>query len=113
MRGTIEKFLESCWKERKEAYLKLVETASLSALLVMVADKLQNSRALLQRLKLEGAEGWGHPSREEKMWYFQSLVEAMRYHLTQLEQETTHPTLVRIRLLIEECAEVVAALTRH
>jgi len=30
-----------------------------------------------------------------------------------LEQETTHPTLVSLRLLIEEYAEVVAALTRH
>ncbi len=108
-----ETFPKPPWRERKEAYLKLVETASVPALLVMVADKLQNSRALLRRLKLEGAEGWGHPSREEKLWYTQSLVEAMRHRLTQLEQETNHPTLVSLRLLIDEYAEVVAALTHY
>ncbi len=101
------------WRERKEAYLKLVETASLPALLVIVADKLQNSRALLRRLKLEGAEGWGSPSRKEKLWYMHNLLEAMRHRLTRLEQETDHPTLVSVRLLIDEYAEVVATLTRY
>jgi hypothetical protein len=101
------------WRERKEAYLKLVETASLPALLVIVADKLQNSRALLRRLKLEGAEGWGSPSRKEKLWYIHNLLEAMRHRLTRLEQETDHPTLVSVRLLIDEYAEVVATLTRY
>jgi (p)ppGpp synthase/HD superfamily hydrolase len=101
------------WRERKEAYLKLVETASLPALLVIVADKLQNSRALLRRLKLEGAEGWGSPSRKEKLWYMHNLLEAMRHRLTRLEQETDHPTLVSVRLLIDEYTEVVATLTRY
>ncbi len=94
-----ETFPKPPWRERKEAHLKLVETASVSALLVIVADKLQNSRALLRRLKLEGAEGWGHPSREEKVWYFQSLAEALPRRLTQLEQETTHPTLVSLETI--------------
>jgi (p)ppGpp synthase/HD superfamily hydrolase len=101
------------WRERKDAYLKLVETASISALLVIVADKLQNSRALLRRLKLQGVEGWGSPSREEKLWYLQSLIETMRHRLTQLEQETNHLTLVSIRLLIDEYAEVVVALNYY
>ncbi len=101
------------WRERKDVYLKLVEIASIPALLVIVADKLQNSRALLRRLKLQGVEGWGSPSREEKVWYFQSLAEVMSRRLIQLEQETDHLTLVSIRLLIDEYAEVVAALTRY
>ncbi len=46
------------------------------------------------------------------MWYLQRLVEALRRRLSQLEEETDHPTLVSMRLLIEEYAEVVAALTR-
>jgi len=79
----------------------------------MVADKLQNGRALLRRLKLEGAEGWGNPSREEKLWYTQSLLGAMRRCLRQLEQEADHPTLVSLSLLIDEYAEVVAALTHY
>lgn len=101
------------WRERKETYLKLVEAASLPALLVMVADKLQNSRALLRRLKLEGSEGWGYPGREEKLWYFQSLVETMRQRLTQLEQETHHPMIVSLRLLIDEYSEIVAAMKHY
>jgi GTP pyrophosphokinase len=108
-----ETFPKPPWRERKTTYLNLVETASLPVLLVIVADKLQNSRALLRRLKLEGAEGWGHPGREEKVWYLHSLVEALRRRLTQLEQETNSPMLVSLHLLIEEYAEVVAELTRH
>ena len=41
------------------------------------------------------------------------LTEAMQRRLTQLERETNHPTLVSIRLLIEEYAELVATLTRY
>jgi (p)ppGpp synthase/HD superfamily hydrolase len=108
-----ETFPKPPWRERKETYLNLVATASLPVLLVIVADKLQNSRALLRRLKLEGAEGWGNPSREEKVWYLHSLVEALRRRLTQLDQQTNSPMLVSLHLLIEEYAEVVAELTRH
>jgi (p)ppGpp synthase/HD superfamily hydrolase len=108
-----ETFPKPPWRERKEAYLNLVATASLPALLVIVADKLQNSRALLRRLKLEGAEGWGNPSREEKVWYLHSLVEALCRRLTQLDQQTNSPMLVSLHLLIEEYAEVVAELTHH
>jgi (p)ppGpp synthase/HD superfamily hydrolase len=108
-----ETFPKPPWRERKEVYLNLVATASLPVLLVIIADKLQNSRALLRRLKLEGAEGWGNPSREEKVWYLHSLVEALRRRLTQLDQQTNSPMLVSLHLLIEEYAEVVAELTRH
>jgi (p)ppGpp synthase/HD superfamily hydrolase len=106
-----EQFARLPWRQRKEGYLTLVETASVHTLLVMVADKLQNSRALLRRLKLEGEQGWGHPCREEKVWYLQCLLQAMRHRLAQLQQETQHPTLVSLALLIEEYAEVVAAVT--
>ena len=108
-----ETFPKPPWSERKAAYLSLMDAASLQVLLVIVADKLQNSRALLRRLKLEGAEGWGHPSREEKVEYLDSLVKALRHRLTQLDQETNSPILVSLHLLIEEYAEVVAELTRH
>jgi (p)ppGpp synthase/HD superfamily hydrolase len=106
-----ETFPKPPWRERKETYLKQVETASVPALLIMVADKLQNGRALLRRLKLRGAEGWGSPSREEKVWYLHRLVEAMQRRLAQLERETNHPTLVSVRLLIVEYAELVETLT--
>ncbi len=108
-----ETFPKPPWRERKVTYLKLIEAASISALLVIVADKLQNGRALLRRLKLEGAEGWGHPSREEKLWYFNGLLMAMQGHLGHLEQESDHPTLISLGLLINEYSELVVALALH
>ncbi len=108
-----ETFPKPPWRERKETYLSLIKTASLPALLVIVADKLQNGRALLRRLKLEGAKGWGHPGREEKLWYFNSLVTAMRGRLDQLEQENDHPMLISLNLLIDEYSELVVAFALH
>ncbi len=57
-----ETFPKPSWRERKAAYLKQVEAASVAALLVMVADKLQNSRALLRRLTLQAQRGGGVPA---------------------------------------------------
>lgn len=101
------------WRERKLAYLKLIETASVHVLLVIVADKLQNGRALLRRLRLEGAEGWGYPGREEKLWYMQNLLHAIRHRLKQLEQETQHATLVSLSLLVDEYTDIVANLHHY
>jgi len=52
-----ETFPKPPWRERKAAYLKLVEAASVPSLLMMVADTLQHSRALLRRLHLQGTRG--------------------------------------------------------
>ena len=108
-----ETFPRPPWSERKAVYLNLIATASLPVLLVMVADKLQNGRALLRRIKLEGAKRWGHPSREEKLAYFNGIVEAMHRRLAQLEQESNSSRLLSLQLLIEEYASVVAELAHQ
>jgi (p)ppGpp synthase/HD superfamily hydrolase len=108
-----ETFPRPPWQERKLTYLSLIERASLPVMLVIVADKLQNSRALLRRLKVEGAQGWGHPGREEKLWYFHNLVDAMRRRLKQLEAETNSPVLLSLHVLLNEYAEVIAALAHY
>ena len=108
-----ETFPKPPWRERKEAYLKQVAAASVPVLLIMIADKLQNGRSLLRRLKLQGAAGWEKPSREEKLWYLQRLVEVLHIRLIQLEQEEDHLMLVSIRLLLEEYTEVVTTLARY
>lgn len=99
-------FPKSPWQERKKAYVNQVETVLLPTLLVIVADKLQNSRASLRRLKYQGAERCGNTGLEEKLRFKQSLLEAMCYRLTHLERETDHPMLVSLHLLIDEYAEV-------
>ncbi len=67
------------WRERKAAYLKLVEAASVPALLIMVADTLQHSRALLRRLHLQGTRGGEVPAERKscglpKAWSRPSVV---------------------------------------
>ena len=45
VRSESETFPKPPWRERKETYIKQVETASVPVLLIMVADKLQNGRS--------------------------------------------------------------------
>jgi len=76
-----------------------------------VADKLQNSRTLLRRLTWQAQRGGGVPAARKRCgisntWSKHSVVVSRH-----LEEETDHPMLVSMRLLIEEYAEVVAALT--
>ena len=107
-------FPKPSWKERKRTYIKRVGAASAHALLVIVADKLQNSKVLLRRLKLQGAKGWGKPGREEKLWFKRSLLDIMRVRLSQLEQQMAeHPLLLNLRMLIDEYGEVVEALASY
>ena len=93
------------WKERKQAYLQQISTASLPALLVMAADKLQNSRVLVRRLKLQGSQGWGRADRESKLWFKQHLLHTMVDRLGQLEHEPNQAMVIGTRLLLAEYAE--------
>lgn len=98
------------WKERKQAYLRQINTASLPALLVMAADKLQNSRVLVRRLKLQGSTGWGRADRESKLWFKQYLLQAMTDRLGQLKHEQNQAMVMGTRLLLAEYAETVQVL---
>ena len=98
------------WKERKQAYLQQISTASLPALLVMAADKLQNSRVLVRRLKLQGSQGWGRADRESKLWFKQHLLHTMVDRLGQLEHEPNQAMVMGTRLLLAEYAETVQVL---
>lgn len=68
------------WKERKLAYLKyLKSTTDLSILKVSNADKLHNARTILSDLNdpTIGSAVWNKfkASKEETLWYYQSLAE--------------------------------------
>ncbi len=101
------------WKERKQADLKQISTASLPALLVMAADKLQNSRVLVRRLKLQGSKGWGRADRESKLWFKQHLLHTMADRLRQLEHEKNQAMVMGTRLLLGEYAETVKVLMSY
>jgi GTP pyrophosphokinase len=64
------------WKERKEAYLQHLESASPSVLLVSMCDKLHNLRSLLLGLRREGASAWRifKGGKEGTLWYYRAIL---------------------------------------
>ena len=59
------------WKERKENYLANLEKASDDAVLIAVADKIDNIESKLEAFKKEGViylKSWKQP-QEEYLWF--------------------------------------------
>ncbi|MFS8855556.1 HD domain-containing protein [Synechococcus sp. H55.7] len=67
------------WKERKVAYLKHLESADASVLLVAAADKLHNVRCILRDFRQLGDQLWERFSggKEGSLWYYRSLAEIL------------------------------------
>lgn len=69
------------WRERKEAYIAHIATASPSVLLVSACDKLYNARSILADYRVTGEEIWERLKGGKKdgtLWYYQALVEAYK-----------------------------------
>ena len=68
------------WHQRKEAYIAHIPTASVSVRLVSAADKLHNSRSILNDYRVLGESVWKRfkGGKEGTLWYYRSLVEAFR-----------------------------------
>jgi (p)ppGpp synthase/HD superfamily hydrolase len=65
------------WKQRKQAYIDHVGDASAGAVLVSLADKLDNARAIVRDLRREGDGLWERFSVNdpgEHLWYYRSLL---------------------------------------
>jgi hypothetical protein len=67
------------WRQRKERYLEALDDASSSALLVSLADKAYNARAILSDLRAIGPAVFDRfnadaPKPQSVLWYYQSLV---------------------------------------
>ncbi len=87
------------WRQRKEAYIAHLATASHSVLLVSAADKLYNTRSILKDYRIVGESVWERfqgGGKEGTLWYYRSLVIAFY-------QTGTTP-------LIEELERVVSEL---
>ena len=65
------------WRERKEKYLAHLRNANKDALIVAVADKLHNARAILTDYREQGEDVWTrfNAARDEQLWYYRALVE--------------------------------------
>ncbi len=71
------------WEERKKAYLARLRTEPEDVLVISVADKLYNARAILDDLKEIGPTVWDRFKRgpKEQLWYFHSLLEVFEPRL--------------------------------
>lgn len=66
------------WRQRKQAYIAHLATASPSVLLISAADKLHNARSILQDYRLLGESLWSRfqGGKDGTLWYYQTLINA-------------------------------------
>ena len=69
------------WRERKQRYIDHLPEASDGAILVSLADKLHNARALLRDYRDVGEQLWTRFNQQDPrqhLWYYQSLLEVYK-----------------------------------
>ncbi|MBX9745671.1 MAG: HD domain-containing protein [Hyphomonadaceae bacterium] len=68
------------WRERKEAYLAALPKKASASLLVSLADKVHNSRAIAADYRTYGEAIWTrfNGGREGTIWYYRRLGEIFR-----------------------------------
>ncbi|MBE9125421.1 MULTISPECIES: HD domain-containing protein [unclassified Coleofasciculus] len=87
---TVTEIVEGCtdsdttpkppWRQRKEAYIAHIPTASASVCLVSAADKLHNVRSILKDYRQSGEDLWQRfkGGKDGTLWYYRALVRAFR-----------------------------------
>jgi (p)ppGpp synthase/HD superfamily hydrolase len=65
------------WRQRKEAYLAHLKTASASVRLVSMADKLYNAQSILKDYRVIGDDLWDRfkGKKDGTIWYYKSLIQ--------------------------------------
>ncbi|TAF07552.1 MAG: bifunctional (p)ppGpp synthetase/guanosine-3',5'-bis(diphosphate) 3'-pyrophosphohydrolase [Nostocales cyanobacterium] len=68
------------WKQRKEAYITHISTASTSVLLVSASDKLHNARSILKDYRIIGDGVWQRfqGGKNGTLWYYRALADAFQ-----------------------------------
>jgi (p)ppGpp synthase/HD superfamily hydrolase len=95
---------KSPWRQRKEAYIAHILTASGSVRLVSAADKLYNARSILKDYRQLGDRVWERfkGKKDGTLWYYNSLVEAFRQaELTPIVEELAR-TVLELNQLSED-----------
>jgi (p)ppGpp synthase/HD superfamily hydrolase len=91
------------WRKRKEDYIRSLDTASGGALLVSVADKLDNTRSMLRGYRLRGGQQWSRTGKsvDDVRWYYGTLAERLcALHPGPLADELVR-TVAELRRLID------------
>ncbi len=70
------------WRQRKEAYLAHLQTASSSVRLIAACDKLDNVRSLIAGYRQLGESLWERfrGGRDGTLWYHRRVVEILKEH---------------------------------
>lgn len=96
------------WRDRKERYIAHLRGASDDAVLVSLADKVDNARAILRDLRLHGDYLWQRfnvKDPQQHLWYYRSLLEVF--------EERTHSWLVdELRYTVEQIAALAGPTVR-
>lgn len=79
-----EQGIKPPWEERKEKYLRHLDTASSDVLLVSCCDKLHNARAIVSDQHRIGNSIFERfkPSKEQTLWYYNALSKVFLRHKT-------------------------------
>jgi (p)ppGpp synthase/HD superfamily hydrolase len=67
------------WRERKERYVASVAAKPAASLLVTACDKLDNARAIVADLRVQGRETLGRfAGGDQVLWYYREVTSALR-----------------------------------
>lgn len=93
------------WRERKERYIRHLPEASDAAILVSLADKLHNARALLRDFRELGGQLWtrfNQQDPQQHLWYYRSLLEVYA-------QRTDNWMVAELRQVIDALEHAIRA----
>ncbi len=90
------------WRQRKEAYITHLTTASASVRLVSAADKLHNARSILKDYRLLGESVWDRfkGGKSGTLWYYRSILKAF-------QQAESTPLIDELDRVVSELEQLV------
>lgn len=96
------------WRARKEAYIKHLQTATPSILLVSAADKLHNTRSILGDYRVVGEDVWLRfkAGKEGTLWYYHALLDVYK-------TRGITPLIAELERVVHELEATVANTSRH
>ena len=92
------------WEVRKASYIERLRTEPAETLLVSLADKLYNARAVCEDYRQIGSEVWRRFKRggKQQLWYFDELIKVYE------ERCSTWQIVQELKRTVEELARISA-----
>ncbi len=91
------------WRKRKEDYIAHLSTASPSARLVAICDKIHNASSVARDYRRHGEALWDrfNGKRDGTLWYYRALVTAFR-------QTGTSPLIEELNRIVTDIENMAA-----